>query len=516
MYVYNLGLAFQKVCEKQQNKTAIVFDGKERISFNELDNLSNKLANFLLINSVRKGEVVAIQNRKTPLGFAMMVACLKLGVVYTNFDYTNPVERIRKIFDTACPKLVFADEHHSDIENLCVELQIKYFAADCNADFLSMKKEGLDIALVRDVTGSMPAYIMFTSGSTGIPKGVLVSQKSLLNFIKWGKETYLLEKDDIMTNVNPIYFDNSVFDFYCSVFNGITMVAISKEVVEKPKEMLEIIQKEQCTFWFSVPSMLIYLMNLRLLTKDKLESIRIFSFGGEGYPKELLRKLYNMYYETSDFYNVYGPTEGTCICSAYRITSEDMEEEGLAPLGEIAPNFDYVILDDNEMESQAGELCLMGEQLALGYYNDRERTEKSFVHYKGVDAYYVRMYKTGDLVEKINGKLYFRGRVDNQIKHMGYRIELEEIENALIKLDGIKQCAVIHTISQKHFSKIVACLAMEQIKEAAEIRMELRKYLPAYMIPNDYVFMKELPKNANGKVDKIRLEEEYKCTERKL
>lgn len=512
MYIYNLGMAFQQICVQQQDRTAIVFDGKDRITFNALNDLSNQMANFLLDCGIRKRDVVAIQNKKTPYGFAMMLACLKLGVIYTNFDYLNPEERIKKIFNTACPKLVFADEYHGGIEKLCIELQIRYFSADYVNKFLSQKKKELDYALMKDVSGSTPAYIMFTSGSTGVPKGVLISQKSLLNFIKWGRETYHLTEYDIMTNVNPIYFDNSVFDFYCSVFNGITMVAISKEIVEKPKEMLEIIQKERCTFWFSVPSMLIYLMNLRLLTKDVLRNIRIFSFGGEGYPKELLRKLYYMYYETGDFYNVYGPTEGTCICSAYKISEEDMEEEGLAPLGEIASNFDYVILDDKGIETQSGELCLMGEQLALGYYNDRQRTDKSFVRYNGIDTYYVRMYKTGDLVEQINGKLYFRGRVDNQIKHMGYRVELEEIENALIKLEGIKQCAVIHTTSKNHFSKIVAFMAMEEIVEVVQIRKELKRYIPDYMIPNDYVFMKELPKNANGKIDKVRLLAEYSCS----
>ena len=507
MYTYNLGQAFQNVCEQYRNKTAIIFDGQEHITFHELDALSDKMAHFLISNGIERMDVVAIQNKKSPMGFAVMLACIKLGIIYTNFDYTNPVERIRKIFDTASPKLVFADEHNVNIENLCIELHIPYFSADKNDGFLDAEEENLDKRHLNMISGNNPAYIMFTSGSTGIPKGVLISQKSLLNFIQWGKETYSLTQDDIMTNVNPIYFDNSVFDFYCSVFNGITMVAISKTVMENPKEMLNIVHNTGCTFWFSVPSMLIYLTNLKLLTKEILERVRIFSFGGEGYPKELLRKLYNIYKDTADFYNVYGPTEGTCICSSYKITKEDIVAEGLAPLGYIAPNFDYTILNNEGRPSSYGELCLMGEQLAIGYYNDIERTEKSFVQCPQIVSYKERMYKTGDLVEIRDDKLYFVGRVDNQIKHMGYRVELEEIENALIKLPNIKQCAVIHTTSKNNFSKLVAFIASDIQMEEDILRQELRKYLPGYMIPNKFEYMNELPKNANGKVDRVSLAE---------
>lgn len=510
MYIYNLGQAFHKVCAQHRDKTAIIFDGNERITFCELDELSNKMSYFLLANGLRERDVVAIQNRKSPIGFATMLACLKLGIIYTNFDYTNPMERIRKIFETASPNLVFADEYDGNIEKLSQELQIKYFAADENNGFPAMESDKSRQILVDatdTVSGNNPAYIMFTSGSTGIPKGVLVSQRSLLNFIAWGRETYHLTTDDIMTNVNPIYFDNSVFDFYCSVFNGITMVAISKPVVEKPKEMLEILAREKCTFWFSVPSMLIYLMNLKLLTAYPLKDIRIFSFGGEGYPKELLRKLYAQYKDTASFYNVYGPTEGTCICSAYKITEEDMAAEGLTPLGKIAPNFGYFILDAEGKETTFGELCLTGEQLALGYYNDLERTDESFVQCPGAGAYREKMYKTGDLVELVDGNLFFRGRTDNQIKHMGYRIELEEIENALIKLPSIKECAVVHTMSKNNLSKIVAYLAVDEEKEERDYKAELRQYVPNYMVPNSFIVLDVLPKNANGKIDRSRLKD---------
>lgn len=512
MYIYNLGQVFRTVCEQNKDKIAIIFDGKEGITYHHLNILSNRIANCLFSYGVRKGDVLAIQNKKTSIGFATMLACLKLGVIYTNFDFTNPIERIRKIFATASPRLVIGDEYNEEIYNLCTEIHVEYWDMDSRKYLLEKESEEIDKKVLHRVSGSAPAYIMFTSGSTGIPKGVLISQRSLLNLIQWGKETYSLTEDDIMTNVNPIYFDNSVFDFYCSVFNGITMVALSREIIDKPKEMLQVVCDTGCTFWFSVPSMLIYLTNLKLLTKEILKKIRIFSFGGEGYPKELLIKLYDIYGNGADFYNVYGPTEGTCICSSYKIQERDLAEEGLAPLGQVAPNFEYVILDENNEPCNRGELCLMGDQLAIGYYNDEERTRRSFVRYEGIHGYDCRMYKTGDLVEWKDGKLYFVGRADNQVKHMGYRIELEEIENGLIKISGIKQCAVIHTLSRNNLSKLVAYVAIEEPLEPSLMRHELKQYLPDYMIPNQFVFMDELPKNANGKVDRTKLRKKQSAT----
>lgn len=511
MYTYNLGLRFSNMVKENLQKTAIKFCDNSSITFFELDSFSNQIVHFLLEQGIEKQQVIAIQNEKTAFGFASMLACIKIGVIYTNFDFANPKERIRKIFQTCRPKFVLTDNQiNENVLYLCNEMQVQYFEYVDKTVKKNIINQPSAISkdILQEVTGENPAYIMFTSGSTGTPKGVLIKQESVLNLIEWGKETYSLTLNDIMTNVNPIYFDNSVFDFYCALFNGITLIAFSKEVVAQPKLMLEIVEREKCTFWFSVPSFLIYLYNLRLLSEKVFQFIRIFSFGGEGYPKEQLVKLYNLYQEHAEFYNVYGPTEGTCICSAYRISQTDFEDsKGLVTLGKIANNFHSFILDKEDQISTIGELCLLGTQLAVGYYNDQERTEKSFVQNPFNNKFNEKMYRTGDLVEEKEGKLYFKGRIDNQIKHMGYRIELEEIENGLMQISYVKQCAVVHGKTANGFSKIVAYIATDLKLEQKEIRVELRKYLPEYMIPNYFETMQELPKNANGKVDRIQLKE---------
>ncbi len=490
-YIYNLGLKFREVVKEYGDKTAIKFCDGTEISFAELENLSNKVANWLIKKGISKNQVVAIQNNKTASGYAIMLACLKIGAIYTNFDSNNPKERLDKMFETAKPALIISD-------------------TEINPQEVENQKETLSEEILSGVTGENPAYIMFTSGSTGIPKGVLIKQKSLLNFIDWGKTTYNITPDDVLTNVNPIYFDNSVFDFYCSIFNGAALGAFPQNIVEQPKKMLETIDEMRCTFWFSVPSFLIYLMNIKLLNKETFKTIRTFSFGGEGYLKDLLKKLYDLYSNRAEFFNVYGPTEGTCICSAYKIQDSDFKDmHGLVTLGNIAPNFDYLILDENNTPSKHGELCLMGAQLAVGYYNDKERTAKSFVNNPINFCFEQKMYKTGDLVEeKEDGRLYFIGRTDNQIKHMGYRIELEEIEANLIKLSSVKQCAVVHGKTEKGFSKLQAYIATDAPREQKDLREDLRKFLPDYMIPNIFEFVKELPKNHNGKVDRVTLKKQ--------
>ena len=509
MYVYNLGQAFKEIAKAGCDKPAILFCDDASITFGELDVLSDKIANFLLGKKLGKNDVVAIQNDKTAFGFAAMLACLKIGAIYTNFDFSNPKERLEKIFITADPKMVLTDRKITeDVLSLCQERYIDYsdFSDDVFLSMITSQKSEISESILNNVTGDNPAYIMFTSGSTGVPKGVVIKHSSILNFVKWAEDTYSFSDDDILTNVNPIYFDNSVFDFYCSLFNGLTFVAFNKEVIAQPKKMLEIIDEKGCTFWFSVPSFLIYLMNIKLLSKDTFKTIKTISFGGEGYPKEALKKLYDLYSDRIKLFNVYGPTEGTCICSSYHIKDGDFaEEDRLITLGSIADNFDYIILDDDGNVSSIGELCLMGEQLALGYYNDIERTETSFVLNPHNNKYKQLMYKTGDIVEEKNGRLYFRGRADNQIKHMGYRIELEEIEASLIKIPYIKQCAVIHGKTDNGFSRIVAYVATNMEKDEKIVRGELKKYLPDYMIPNVFEFVEELPKNANGKVDKVHL-----------
>jgi D-alanine--poly(phosphoribitol) ligase subunit 1 len=333
-----------------------------------------------------------------------------------------------------------------------------------------------------------------------------MSHQNLLNFINWSREEYQITPEDILTNINPMFFDNSVFDFYASIFNGASFAPFDEATVKKPELVVKRVNEIKATIWFSVPSMLVFLLTTKSLSEKEFISIRVITFGGEGFPKMKLRQLYNFFHKRARIVNVYGPTECSCICSAYDVTQKDFEDMNrLAPLGHLAPNFGYLILNEDPLTG-IGELALSGPQVGLGYYNDPERTNDSFIqHPQRSDSRHL-IYKTGDLVRKDeNGMLHIFGRTDNQIKYMGYRIELEEIEAGFNSLKNIKECGVIYEKINEDLGQIIAFISLNDTTDPSFITEEIRKILPSYMIPKEVHIIKELPKNQNGKIDRKAL-----------
>ena len=504
-YIYTLGQQFRKIVAQRHEATALRYPNGLTLSYVELDQLSNRLAHYLHEQGIREGDVIAIFNEKSPRAYALMLAALKLGAIYTNLDVSSPWQRLVKILDRAQPSLLFIDTTSDQIEhpisNAFPALAVAYLTE------LALDDYPTEFELPHQLHGGCPAYIMFTSGSTGFPKGAVMSHENLLHFIDWGRTTFAVTESDIFTNANPIYFDNSVFDFYVSLFNGATLVPLSHSLVKSPKELVQAINASGCTIWFSVPSLLVYLLTTKVLSASDFGSIQRIIFGGEGFPKNKLKKLYELLGHRTQLFNVYGPTECTCICSSYLISDQDFENmQELAPLGFLSPNFSYEILPLAPENPQLGELALLGPCVGLGYYRDPERTSAAFVQQPQV-GYRAIMYRTGDLVEKAaNGYLHFKGRVDNQIKHMGYRIELEEIEAAFSSLPYIDEVGVIYFKINEElgFIKAFAVCNLASQTEAATLE-QLKELLPPYMIPKTLVFMDQLPKNQNGKIDRNQL-----------
>ncbi len=509
IYTHNLGQAFANVVARHGILPAVHTADGTKVGYADLDALSNRLARWLSARHAGPGRVVALQNAKTPQGYAAMLACLKVGAAYTNLDVQNPPERLGHILSVCRPLLVLCDQTPAlALVEAAARLSSPVVAMpDYMAEIDAM--EGTIPPDLPKVTGADPAYVMFTSGSTGIPKGVAVSHASVLNFVAWARSVFGIGPGDVVANANPIYFDNSVFDFYAALFSGACLAPVGSGELGDAAATVRRVDEAKCTIWFSVPSLLIYLMTMKALRPGTFRSVRSVVFGGEGYPKSELAKLFDLYGERCDFYNVYGPTECTCICSAYRISAEDLRDaQGLPPLGRIADNFSYLVLDGDAAVApgETGELCLLGPQVGLGYYNDPERTAAAFVQNALSPALPQRMYRTGDLVRDVSGVLHFIGRKDNQIKHMGYRIELEEIEAAIGRLDYVVQAAVIYKRIRDSFGHIIAYVATADAAiEDARLRGDLKALLPAYMMPNRFVVSRDLPKNANGKVDRARL-----------
>jgi D-alanine--poly(phosphoribitol) ligase subunit 1 len=512
-YRFTAGQAFSALAAAQPSRPALRLPDRV-VTYGELDAAADKIAQMLHGREVVRRSVVGIVHAKTLEAYATMLACLKSGAIYVNLDETNPAERLERIFSTCRPSLVVGE---------ALPEAARSAAASVGAATLDWAEPAARRELAAaepgpppgadEVTGADPAYIMYTSGSTGTPKGAVMTHANVLNFAAWARVRFSIGADDVLTNVNPMYFDNSVFDFYAALLNGSALAPVPRALASDAQSCLKAVEAAGCTIWFSVPSMLIYLMSMKALSAKRLPTIRAFVFGGEGYPKPELRRLHDMFGARATLINVYGPTECTCICSARDIEPSDLEDQaGLASLGPVTDNFDFLVLDEEDRKvapGEVGELWLLGPQVALGYYNDPERTALSFRPNPLNPAWVERCYRTGDLVRLAadGHSLSFVGRKDNQVKHMGYRIELEEIEAALYRIDAVAQAAVVHKPAQRGFKHIVAYVAGEGLPDAAELRRVLRLTLPDYMIPQRFETRSELPRNANGKVDRRSLAE---------
>lgn len=510
-YAYNVGIAFARIASTASARTAIRFPSGADASYAELNRLANRLAAVLLERGLRRRDVIGIVHTKSIACYAAMLAALKIGAAYVNLDDQNPPARLKHILDTAKPAIVVGETIPELLRAAFdaagatpIDMSDDSFRAAVDAAPAS-EPEGMSL-----VTGSDPAYIMYTSGSTGVPKGAMMTHANILNFGAWTGARFGITENDVLTNVNPMYFDNSVFDFYGSMLNGAALAPVARETLAEPAEVLAQVERAGATIWFSVPSLLIYLTTMKLLQPQRLPSIRAFVFGGEGYPKQELRRLFATYGSRSRLINVYGPTECTCICSAWDVTERDLaDDEGLVTLGPIAENFSMLVLDgDRAVEpGGVGELCLLGPQVGLGYANDPERTAAAFRPNPLHDRWREIMYRTGDLVRlgPDGRRLDFVGRKDNQIKHMGYRIELEEIEAALNGIDGIAQSAVLQKTGRRGQKVLVAYVAASDGANESGLREKLQGFLPPYMIPQRFEIHPSLPKNANGKVDRVAL-----------
>lgn len=506
-FVSNLGIAFEETVCRHESRTALIYPGSGvRVTYGELNLLVGRIASVLWQKGLRQGSVAALFHDKSPAAYATMLACLRLGIIYTNLDPDSPWERLRKILGTCQPNVIVNAFQKMPFED---ELALEGYPNTLNLQHLDLKAPEESFHEYCLIGGGTPAYIMFTSGSTGTPKGAVMSHANLLWFIAWARDRFAITPDDVLTNVNPIYFDNSVFDFYSAIFSGAALVPFTSDQVSDTRLLVRLVGLAKCSIWFSVPSLLVYLLTTRALTASDFPAIRSIVFGGEGFPKSKLKQLFDLFGDRSSLENVYGPTECTCICSAHRVTEADFEDmQSLAPLGLLAPNFESEILPLDTADPDFGELFLRGPQVGLGYFNDSERTCKVFEQNPQHSRFIDIGYHTGDLIRKDrNGWMHFKGRADFQIKHMGYRIELEEIEAAVNSLFGVMECAVIYQKLDDSLGQILAFVVMSSLTSPEELQRQVAEFVPVYMVPRRVVVLDLLPKNQNGKIDRVALQQ---------
>ena len=478
MATYNLGLKFQQIAASAPDAPALLCEGNIR-DFRTLNEAANRLARWLGARGVSRGMVVCLELPKIDEAYALAIACIKIGAPYAFLDPDAPMERAGLMLDRCRPALVVSVRDGPGNRVIIGD-------AAARADLghaVSAFDDG-DLADTALITGADPAYVMFTSGSTGEPKGVVIPHQGVLHLIDWARSDLGIGPGDRLTNVNPIYFDNSVFDIHAGLLNGAAIVALDALKGRPPAELAADITRHRCTFFFAVPTLFMFLDSMHLLTPEWLPSVTRFMFGGEGFPLARLRRFHDAFAGKARLINCYGPTETSCICSGFDIVESVFDTtEGLAPLGRLNPNFSYRVLDEDLKPVAAGgvgELWLGGPGVGLGYVNNPQETARRFCQDPLVDGYRSILYRSGDLVEvdAQTGILRFRGRADNQVKLRGYRVELEEIDHAITALAGIARALAVVVHDPSGASRLLAAYSGAKIADA-----DLRSHCTARLPP---------------------------------
>ena len=349
------------------------------------------------------------------------------------------------------------------------------------------------------------AYVFFTSGSTGVPKGVAITQRSIIDYIDWAAEEFSIDENVKIANQAPFYFDNSILDIYLCMSCGATLYIPPEMYYAFQAKLLAYLEEKKITFIFWVPSALVGSANSGLLERFDLSAIKKVLFCGEVMPNRHLN-IWRRVLPEAEFANLYGPTEITDVCSFFRVNREFADDDPL-PIGKACRNTEIMLLDDENClitePDKKGELCVRGTSLSVGYYANEEKTSVAFVQNPLNPYYEEKIYRTGDLAHYNEfGEIMFDGRKDFQIKHMGYRIELGEIETAILSMEEIDNACCLYDEEHK---RIVSVFQSKQGIDGLAIRKRLMSILPKYMIPSEYFAVEKMPLNDNGKINRKQL-----------
>jgi amino acid adenylation domain-containing protein len=511
---------------KYPDKEAIIFKD-QTITYAELEDESNKLAHYFSTIGVEKGERIGIYMNRSILSIVGVFGILKAGGTYVPVDPMCPPNRLSYIIGKCKIKyLLTSQEKLANIE--------KAFPEGCPMEYVlimnSQKSDSRLSGIVRlinwteireisssDVPGKDPidsdlAYILFTSGSTGNPKGVMISHLNSLTFVNSAHKFFQINPNDRFSNICPLHFDMSIFDYFVAFKAGASVVIIPETDSIFPAKIAEYIEKNSISVWNSVPSALTLLANMTNLDKYDLSSLRLILFAGEVFPVKYLRKLHKSI-PNAKFCNIYGQTEANSS-TYYWVENVPSDDTMVLPIGKALPNFEVFALDEEgrkvDKPGEKGELYVRASSVALGYWEDAQKTDECFVKNPLKPNRNERIYKTGDLVcLDSDGNYLFLGRKDHMIKSRGYRIEIGEIETILSNHDEIKRAVVIPIPDELIGNRISAILIpmTSDFPNKEDILKYCSNKLPKYMIPEIIEFRDSLPMTSSGKVDRKSLSE---------
>jgi amino acid adenylation domain-containing protein len=484
--------------QAQQRPDALAVRGPDRdITYGELDQLANQFAHALLELEVQPDDRVGIWLGKSTIAVAAMQGILRIGAIYVPLDPLSPASRISSIVENCKMRVLIttqqyieqlSDEHHSITEVTCLLT---------DAPLLTLQKQMLSDFSIEPVADPMRteddiAYILYTSGSTGIPKGVCISHCNALAFVNWATETLQAGPQDHFANHAPFHFDLSVLDLYGAFSVGAAVSLIPEDIAYMPAALVDFLLQERITIWYSVPSVLILMMDQGGLLELTLSDIRCILFAGEPFPTKHLRRLYE-HWPSARYLNLYGPTE-TNVCTYYEIPSFFQDWDKPIPIGKACSGDRVWIKKADTQQDDVGELMVEGPTVMVGYWDQPRHGTVS--------------YATGDIVRlQEDGNYLYVSRRDHMVKVRGHRIELGDIETALMKHQAIHEAAVFvaGTGIEARIVAFIVCTENQSAPSLLELKRYCAEHLPRYMIIDDVQLLSMLPRTRNGKIDRLAL-----------
>lgn len=495
----NVIYKFEKILKqlnitKSLDKIAFL-DNNKQISYKTLE------ANALffatkIIEKTNKNDVVCILMKRGVDMAVMMLACIYANTPYVILDDAQPIDRIIKILNIANPKLIVYDS-----DNFTKYEQLKdycdlYLNSDINIESVD---KNVVFNRVNQIVSTDPIYILFTSGSTGDPKGTVVSHLNVCSYIEWFITCFNINKKTVFANQTPFYFSMSVSDYYATLLTGATNVIVPKSYFSFPVKLFEMMNEYKVNTIYWVPSVYRLIYQFKLLDYVKPNYLKLALFAGEVMPTKILNDWIN-HLPNVTFCNLFGPTETTDICTYFKVNRK-LDNDKAIPIGNACKGLEVFLIDENNKlitDNSIGELIVKGPFVASGYYNNPTKTKASFIQNPLQDKYPEIVYKTGDLCYYNEyHELMYVSRVDFQIKHLGYRIELGEIETILNANFSVK---IGFCIYDKDNDNIICFYDGKITKE--ELNTYLESKLPYYMIPKYYLKLSDIKLNQNGKIDR--------------